>query len=148
MRLLKHGEKQLLYAVEKRRIPISVAIEIAVADDERIQKALRDAYESNLLRGRKLLKVREFIEKRRAGIQDGSDGKVTTTNLTSRTMLQAYQDETTRQRAVVKQAQTCQRQILYVVSALKRLFTDENFVNLLRAESLDTLPQYLADEIL
>jgi len=148
LRLLKHGEKQLLYAVEKRRIPISVAIEIAAADDERIQKALRDAYEKNLLRGRKLLKVREFIEKRRAGLQ-GKDGeKATTTNLTSRKILQAYQDETTRQRAVVKQAQMCQRQILYVVSALKRLFTDENFVNLLRAESLDTLPQYLADEIL
>ena len=149
LRLLKHGEKALLHAVEKRRVPVSVAIEIAAADDEGIQEALHDAYEKNLLRGRKLLRVREFIEKRRAGLNgtDASDEKKPKI-LTSRKMLQAYRDETTRQRAVIKQAQLCQRQLLYVVSALKRLFTDENFVNLLRAESLDSLPQYLADEIL
>jgi len=148
LRLLKHGEKALLNAVEKRRVPVSVAIEIAAADDEGIQKALHDAYEKNLLRGRKLLKVREFIEKRRAGLDDTDAKKKKTKTLSSHKMLQAYRDETTRQRAVVKQAQLCQRQLLYVVSALKRLFADENFVNLLRAESLDSLPQYLADEIL
>jgi len=148
LRLLKHGEKALLHAVEKRRVPVSVAIEIAAADDEGIQKALHDAYEKNLLRGRKLLKVREFIEKRRAGLNDAEATKGKPKTITSRKMLQAYRDETARQRAVVKQAQLCQRQLLYTVSALKRLFTDENFVNVLRAESLDSLPQYLADEIL
>ena len=148
LRLLKHGEKALLHAVEKRRVPVSVAIEIAAADDEGIQKALHDAYEKNLLRGRKLLRVREFIEKRRAGLHDAEAAEKKPKTITSRKMLQAYRDETTRQRAVVKQTQLCQRQLLYVVSALKRLFTDENFVNLLRAESLDSLPQYLADEVL
>ena len=33
------------------------------------------------------------------------------------------------------------------VQGLKSLFTDENFVTLLRAEGLDTLPKYLADRI-
>ena len=92
--------------------------------------------------------MREFIEKRRAGLDDTDAKKKKTKTLSSHKMLQAYRDETTRQRAVIKQAQLCQRQLLYVVSALKRLFADENFVNLLRAESLDSLPQYLADEIL
>jgi ParB family chromosome partitioning protein len=31
---------------------------------------------------------------------------------------------------------------------MKQLFADENFINLLRAESLDSLPQYLADKVL
>jgi len=147
LRLLSHGEHALLQAVEKRRVPLSVAIEIATSDDKGVQKALHDAYEQNLLRGKKLLKVREFIEKRRAkvsGDKSQDDGRT----VTARKMLQAYRDETARQQAVIKQAQTCQRQLLYVSSALKRLVTDENFINLLRAESLDSMPQYLAERVL
>ena len=41
----------------------------------------------------------------------------------------------------------CETRLLFVVSALKQLFRDENFINLLRAEGLDTLPQFLADRI-
>ena len=37
--------------------------------------------------------------------------------------------------------------LLFVVSALRKLFEDENFINLLRAESLDTLPAYLSTQI-
>jgi ParB family chromosome partitioning protein len=39
------------------------------------------------------------------------------------------------------------QQLLLVVQGLKWLFADENFVTLLRAEGLDTLPKYLADRI-
>lgn len=147
LRLLTRGERELLQAVEKHRVPLSVAIEIATADDEGVQKALHDAYEQNLLRGRKLLKVREFIEKRRTGLA-GRPAEKSGESLSTRKMLQAYRDEAARQKAVVKQAQLCQRQLLYVVSALKRLLTDENFINLLRAESLDSMPQYLAEKVL
>lgn len=147
LRLLTHGEKELLAAVEKRRVPLSVAIEIATADDEGVQKALHDAYEQNLLRGKKLLKVREFIEKRRAGLDSRSVDK-SGESLSTRKMLKAYRDEAARQKAVVKQAQLCQRQLLYVVSALKRLLMDENFINLLRAEGLDSMPQFLAEKVL
>lgn len=150
LRLLTHGEKTLLQAVERRRMPLSVAIEIATSDDEGIQKALHEAYEQNLLRGKKLLRVRAFIEKRRAGqTHTGSEAKEgDPDSLSTRKMLKAYRDETARQRAVVKQAHLCQRELLYVVAAMKRLFTDESFINLLRAESLDSLPQYLAEKVL
>ena len=148
LRLLTNGEKKLLQAVEKRRVPLCVAIEIATSDDERIQRALHEAYEQNLLRGKKLLKVRAFIEKRRAGLNGKEAKEGDPESLSAHKMLKAYRDETTRQRAIVKQAHLCQRQLLYVVSAMKQLFTDENFINLLRAESLDSLPQYLADKVL
>jgi len=36
---------------------------------------------------------------------------------------------------------------MLVVQGLKKLFADENFVTLLRAEGLDTLPKYLAERI-
>lgn len=148
LRLLSHGEYALLQAVEKRRVPLSIAIEIATSDDQGVQKALHDAYEQNLLRGRKLLKVREFIEKRRAGLKGRKAGGEDGRTISAHKMLRAYRDETARQQGVIKQAQLCQRQLLYVTSGLKRLVGNENFINLLRAESLDSMPQYLAERVL
>jgi len=147
LRLLNHGEHALLQAVEKRHIPLSVAIEIATSNDKAVQKALHEAYEQNLLRGRKLLKVREFIDKRKAAKSGSKNRKENGRTVSAYKMLKAYREESARQQAVIKQAQLCQRQLLYVASAFKRLVTDENFIHLLRAESLDSMPQYLAERV-
>ncbi len=149
VRLLKQGEERLLQAVEKGQIPISVAITIATADDETVQRALTDAYESNSLRGQGLIAARRLIEKRRnfgktirAGISTRDRRKISSGGL-----LKTYHEETNRQRLLVKKAKLCETRLLFVISALKKLFEDENLVNLLRAESLDALPQYLADRL-
>ena len=42
--LLKNGEERLLHAVDKGRIPLSVAMQIASADEDGIQQALCQAY--------------------------------------------------------------------------------------------------------
>src|SRR6266481_8297639 len=47
--LLKHGEERLLNAVDKGRVPLSVAMQIANTDEEGIQKALHQAYEDKTL---------------------------------------------------------------------------------------------------
>lgn len=151
IRLLKTGEERLLQAVEKGQIPISIAVTIASANDEDVQRALTEAYERNDLRGKALLKARRLIEQRRSGgksIRRGIDtrrrdrGKVS-----SEKLRKAYQDESARQRLIVKKAKVCETRILFVVSALQRLLNDEHFVNLLRAEGLDELPQQLAEEM-
>lgn len=41
----------------------------------------------------------------------------------------------------------CETRLLFATSAVRQLFRDEHFVTLLRAEGLDSLPQYLADQI-
>ena len=62
-------------------------------------------------------------------------------------VMKAYQLETSRQRLVVHKAKVCETRLLFVVSALKSLFQDEGFITLLRAEALDSLPQYIAEQI-
>ena len=57
-RLLERGEERLLAAVEKNKIPLSVAMQIAESDEEGIQRVLCEAYEDKTLRGRKLLEFR------------------------------------------------------------------------------------------
>jgi ParB family chromosome partitioning protein len=147
--LLKKGEERLLYAVDKGRIPLSVAVQIADADEEGIQRALCQAYEDKTLRGRKLLTVRRIIEMRKAIGKGTSQGvRRRQERLASAdALVRVYRQEADRQKLLVKKSQITENRLLFIVSALKNLFRDENFLTLLRAEGLDTLPAYLAERI-
>jgi len=148
--LLQHGEERLLIAVEKGKIPLTAALAIAGAgdDDKAIQAALQDAYESGKLRGKQLMTARRIIERRQtlgrsaARYMTGKKADVTTSSL-----VRTYESEVERQKAMVRKAEFAQQRLLFVVGALRQLFADENFVNLLRAEALTTLPQYLAERV-
>jgi ParB family chromosome partitioning protein len=150
--LLKNGEERLLTAVGSGRIPLNAAITIAGAgnDDKAIQTALQDAYESGKLRGSQLIQARRVIERRRTRGR-GFGGKMTSRkqneDVTSSSLVRNYRREVERQKLLVRKAETTQRSLLFIVGALRQLLVDENFGNLLRAEGLDTLPQYLADRV-
>ena len=93
--------------------------------------------------------ARRLVEKRKTdgkGIHSGNK-KRNGDALSSEKLLRAYQDETTRQRTIIQKSRLCETRVLFAVTALRRLFEDENFINLLRAESLETLPTYLANEL-
>ena len=149
IRLLEKGEARLILAVEKGQIPISMAVEISATDDENAQLALLSAYESKKLRGRALIKVRRLIEQRRIKGKSlrGGITKITKKNISAATLVRTYRQEVERQKLLVKKAKLCESRLVFIVSALKELFEDENFVNLLRAESLATMPKYLAEQI-
>jgi len=149
LKLLAKGEERLLGAVEKGQIPISVAVTIAGANDAGVQRALAEAYEKKELRGKALLTVRRLVEERRSrgkelhrGVRSRSNGEVS-----SEQLLKVYRDETNRQKAIVQKAKLCETKLVFTVSAMKQLFEDGNFTTLLRAEALDSLPQYLAAQI-
>jgi len=68
-------------------------------------------------------------------------------DVSTSSLVRTYQREVERQKIIVKKAEFAQQRLLFVVSALRQFFGDENFINLLRAEGLDTLPEYLADRV-
>jgi ParB family transcriptional regulator, chromosome partitioning protein len=147
-KLLSKGETRLVEAVERGEIPIVVAIQIANADDEQIQRSLTEAYETGKLRGKALLKVRRLIETRRLrGQGQDARGPRQRKAPSAQDVIRTYKREAQRQERFVKQARAFDRQLRFAVSALKRLFEDENLVNLLRAESLDGLPKYIAEAV-
>jgi ParB family transcriptional regulator, chromosome partitioning protein len=150
--LLKNGEERLLMAVGSGRIPLNAAMTIAGAgnDDKAIQTALQDAYESGKLRGSQLIQARRVIERRRTQGRTIARGVATRKpqeDVTTSSVVRNYQREVERQKLLVRKAETAQRNLLFIVGALRQLLSDENFTNLLRAEGLDTLPQYLADRV-
>ncbi len=148
--LLQHGEERLIVGVEKGKIPLNAALTIVGAgdDDKAIQTALQDAYESGKLRGKHLREARRVIERRHAlgrSVARGTPRKPV--DVTQSSLVRTYQKEVERQRLMVKKAEFAQQRLLFVVGALRELLADENFINLLRAEGLDTLPKYLAERV-
>lgn len=150
LKLLDQGEERLLVAVETGRVPLNTALDIVGAgnDDKALQAAMQEAYESGRLRGKQLMAARKVIERRQSlGRSVGKRAPRKTADVSASSLVRTYQREVERQKLVVKKAELTQQRLLFVVSALRQLLADENFINLLRAEHLETLPSYLAERV-
>jgi ParB family chromosome partitioning protein len=138
----------LLRAVEAGQIPVSVAVEIAESDDEGVQRVLQQAYEKNVLRGRKFLAVKRLIERRRRmGRRLRTPDQRRDRTLSLNGLLRTYQEDTDKKRLLVRKADATRDRLIFVVEALRKLVADEHFVTLLRAEGLDTLPRNIGDRL-
>lgn len=147
--LIEQGEQRLIEGVQRGAMPLTIALEIARAknDDRNLGEMLEDAYEKGHLKGKQITKAKRLIENReRYGPSSRSSNK-TKPPTTSISLVRTYQKEVERQRKMVLKADHAQQHLLLVIEGLKKLLRDENFVTLLRAEELATLPQYIADRI-
>jgi ParB family transcriptional regulator, chromosome partitioning protein len=150
--LLDHGEERLLAGIERGLIPTSVAMEIVRARDGDMQEALAEAYEKKAIPGNQILAIRRIVELRnvKGKGMDRTAARVASQpkkRVTAESLVRAYRKETERQKLLVKKATVSQSRLLFVINALRRLFADEHFVTLLRAEALLTLPRPLAERI-
>jgi ParB family transcriptional regulator, chromosome partitioning protein len=93
--------------------------------------------------------VKRLMEQRRFfGKQRGSAGRNPRKNRTSAdSLVNAYRHESQKQRLMVKKARVCEAKLLFVVTAFSKLVADENFVTLLRAESVATMPKTIWDKV-
>lgn len=147
--LLEHGEERLLVAVERGVMPANIAIEIARAPDGDVQQALAEAYENKLLPGNQILAIRRIILQRseRRKKPHSGRGAAHTGKITAAALIKSYQNEAQRQKLLVRKADVAQTRLTFVVNALRRLLEDEEFLTLLRAEAMDTLPRSLAEQL-
>lgn len=146
--LIAQGEERLLLAVETGQMPLSVALDIARADGDGVQAALTAAYTSGKLKGKRLLAARRLVERRQhLGKRQKTNRSDNTgrTRMTSDALVRAYRIETERQREMVRKADITQANLLFVATAFRALFRDENFATLLRAEGLETMPTTISE---
>jgi ParB family chromosome partitioning protein len=150
LKLHARGEELLLAAVHRGDIPIVIAVQIASAKDDDLKKCLAEAYERGELKGKDVSRARAIVERRLA------TGKRTTGNggrprghrkMTAEDVVNAYKRATQKQAQLVRKAQVCDSMLRIVCGALRELTLDEHFVTLLRAESLDKMPKYLAEHV-
>ena len=151
--LLDQGEERLIEGVQRGSIPLTAALEIARANqnategDANLGDLLQEAYENGQLKGRQIIEAKRLIEKRMEHGPASPNRDQIKPPTSSYSLVRTYQREVERQRKMVLKAEHAHQRLLLVVQGLKKLFADEHFVNLLRAEALDTLPKYLADRI-
>ncbi|MCB5411109.1 ParB/RepB/Spo0J family partition protein [Pseudogemmobacter faecipullorum] len=145
--LIANGEERLLIAVETGQMPLSVALYITRAEEKDVQKALEAAYASGELRGKKLLEARRLVELRhRHGKKKGATrAKRTGVRMTSAALVRAYRIEAERQQDMIRRAQSTRGHLLFLDAAFQSLLKDENFLTLLRAEGLASLPSMVVD---
>lgn len=157
--LLDQGEERLIEGVQRGSIPLTTALEIARASANDPQNAngeggesnlgdlLQEAYENGQLKGRQIIEAKRLIEKRQELGPSSPNAAQIKPPTSSYSLVRTYQKEVERQRKMVLKAEHAHQRLLLVVQGLKKLFADENFVTLLRAEGLDSLPKYLAERI-
>lgn len=144
-RLIEKGEQRLLRSVESRTIPISVAVEIAEADDHNVQRALQTAYEKGLLRGRKLLAAKRLVEaRRRRGKSLASREVRPSEKLSATALVRAYQEDAERKRDMIRRANMAKDRLMLITEALRRLSKDAPLMAIIQAEKLDTMPEKIA----
>jgi len=142
--LKKAGEERLLDAALGNRIPLGVAMDIAKADTPELQRGLLKAYETKQLNQVSIRAVKRIIDQRRFSgkLRERSRGQ--RNRLTSaESLINAYKRESQRQKLMIKKAKICDARLLFVITAFDKLLSDDNFLTLLRAESLATMPKYL-----
>jgi ParB family chromosome partitioning protein len=144
--LLVNGETELIQRVESGKIPLTVAVEIANGTSSDIQRALTEAYEAGDLRGAKLKAVRSMIRRRLLKKSKDKKRKPDPKGpVTSQGLAKEYQEYTRTQRALVKRAAVVRERLVLVAAACRQLFGDQNFVTLLRAESLSMISEKLIE---
>ncbi|MDB5320025.1 MAG: chromosome partitioning protein ParB [Phycisphaerales bacterium] len=119
---------------------------IAETKEEDVQRAMTEAYDKGELKGRTLIAAGRLVERRLTRGKSGRGGVRGDETVTVATLVKAYKREAARQRMLVDAARLCETRLRFVVSAVRRLRSDDGFVNLARAEGLLTLPQYLAEQ--
>jgi ParB family transcriptional regulator, chromosome partitioning protein len=145
--LIDKGEEYLVSSVEAGRIPLSVAIEIAIGNNHEISRALSEAYEKGDLRGARISAARRVISHRLE--KQRLQGKTTTTErkLTGDALVQEYKQKIREQNALVVKANRTRDRLILMTSAARIIFSDENFRTLLKAEGVGTIPTELAERL-
>ncbi len=148
LRLLESGEHRLLRAVESGKLPVSVAVDISEAKDTEMQDVLRQAYENNQLRGGRLMAAKRLVEARQQyGKGQPSADQRKRRSLSVESLIRTYQNDVEKKQVLLRKATATRGELMFITEALRKLLNDENFVTLLRAEGLATIPKNLSDRL-
>jgi ParB family chromosome partitioning protein len=143
------GEERLLAAALNGSIPLGIAMDIAKTDSVETQRELLKAVENKQLNYVSIRAVKRLIEQRRFFGKDRRNAKRPPgkTRTSAEGLVNVYRRESQRQKLFIKKANSCETKLLFLVTAFNKLLADDHFVTLLQAESLSTMPKYLAEKL-
>ena len=148
--LLEHGDPRLIEEVEQGRIPLTAAIHIARANNSDLQKIFADGYKAGTVSGTQINTIRQIIDQYES--EKPTPSMQSATLKRSRTvaadaLIRHFRNETGKQKLVVEKAKLARSRLVFIVGALKQLFSEDPFVALLGTEGIRTMPTWLAERI-
>ena len=144
--MLRTGEERLLQAVLNGRLPVTIAAQISGLNDDESQRILMEAYEKKEMKQRTLTAFKRIVEQRKHfGKNLDPHRRSHQTSTSAERVIYAYKQDTHRKKIMVRKAKLCEAKLLSLAAAFNLLVADEDFVNLLRAEGLQTMPKFLAE---
>ena len=145
-RLMEAGEERLLVAVEAEEIPLKVAIAISEAGSGQAQDVLVDAYKSGELTLSQMPRAKSVIERRKRygkaqkPARDDRKHAPGPTDELARNLKKTVKTHTD----LIEKADFASGHLEVLVRGLRALLSDYNFLTLLRAEQVRTMPAPLA----
>ncbi len=140
-RLLKHGDPRLIAELERGDLPHTVAMQIARAKNPGLQKALAEGYKAgtvNLAQVTAIMRRIDEYERERTGPRQRGDAV---------SLNRHFCHETNEQRRLVQKAKVADSRIVFITSALRRLFSEDEFLVLLSTEGFGRMPSWLGERI-
>ena len=144
--LLEKGEHRLVNAVEKKGVPLYIAMKMVTESNDEIQKALIEAYESGQLSGKRLFDARKVFMQR-INYGKGRSVKNKDDKLSSKDIMSAYEDSIKTKKRLIKKSDNLSSLISFSAAALKKLFRDVNFRNQLKVEHIADVPENILEII-
>lgn len=145
IRLLEQGEEYLVNAVEKGRIPLYQALNIASEDDVAVQTALTEAYESGALSGKKLVAVQKIISRRKHYGKGLSAPTREKAKVSAEDLIAAYENGAREKKRLLAQSNYIKDVLGYTAMALRQLLNDVHFTNQLKAVGMNEIPLHVTD---
>lgn len=145
IRLLEQGEEYLVSAVERGRIPLYQALNIATEDDAAVLMALTEAHESGALSGRKLLAVQKIISRRKHYGKGLSAPQRENAKISPEDLIAAYEKEVKKKKQLLAQSNYIKGVLDYTSSILRQLLNDVHFTNQLKAVGMNEIPLHVTD---
>ena len=123
-----------------------MAIQIIETPESEIQNVLQDAYEQNIIRGNKLPQIQKLLEIRK---RDGKNMRIhkSPKRLSPTDLSKIYEQEIERKNLLIRKANRVESALIFVIGSFKKLLHDDNFINLLKAENLDKVPQFISEKV-
>lgn len=146
--LLQKGEKRLLAAAEAGHIPLHLAVGIARATDAETQQLLHDAYENGDLKGKQVFRIRQILEHRNRSGKQSKSGVVKSgprKPMTTEELAKLYKRDVEAHQRIQMKSEYVQQSLLVARQVFKELYADDEFVALLHAQKLTSVPRPLAD---
>lgn len=138
------GEERLIHEAMHGQIPIGTAIQIAKVEGAEQQREFLEAYEKGHFNQAAIRTVRRVLAQRAAFSKKLSGYPGATKSQSAEGIVDTLKKESQRQKALIRKTQICEARLLFIVGAFDQLLADEDFLNLMRAENLDSIPRELS----